>query len=92
VGCFPGGASPYGFEELSGNVFEWTRSLYGDYPYEPVAAREDLEASSEVLRVLRGGSCFNGARVARCAVRLRRVPGNRPSFIGFRVAVLPFPL
>ncbi len=71
VGCFPHGASPYGVEELSGNVWEWTRSLEGDYPY-PVrragrAKREDLQASEDESRVLRGGAFWDVPQGVRCA-------------------------
>src|SRR5262249_62286721 len=73
VGCFPGGASPYGVEELSGNVWEWTRSLIGDYPY-PVrraarAKREDLQAPENASRVRRGGAFWAVPQGVRCASR-----------------------
>jgi formylglycine-generating enzyme required for sulfatase activity len=93
VGCFPNGESPYGLDELSGNVWEWTRSLSGDYPY-PVdekgrAARENLRASEDKVRVLRGGAFFNDFRYVRCAYRDRDFPFSRVRYLGFRVAVLP---
>ena len=91
VGCFPGSASPCGCEEMSGNVWEWTRSLFGDYPYPPEGperqAREDPAATGR--RVLRGGAFDGDARVARCAVRLDFVPDFRNGYFGFRVVASP---
>jgi len=89
VGCFPGGGSPYGVEDLSGNVWEWTRSLYGEYPYVPGDGREDLEAGREVRRVLRGGAFFDVAGGVRCAYRVRLDPSYRSWFSGFRLVASP---
>jgi formylglycine-generating enzyme required for sulfatase activity/energy-coupling factor transporter ATP-binding protein EcfA2 len=90
VGCFPQGASPYGCEELSGNVWEWTRSLYEPYPYPPPGSdrklREDL--GSQGHRVFRGGPFFFVSRVIRCAGRWFD-PDGRYVGIGFRVALSP---
>jgi formylglycine-generating enzyme required for sulfatase activity len=100
VGCFPGGASPYEVEELSGNVWEWTRSLWGEdweeprfaYPYVADDGREDIAASPQVLRVLRGGAFYFNSRLVRCAFRFRFNPDYRYDNIGFRVVLSPFPL
>ncbi|HTG36672.1 MAG TPA: SUMF1/EgtB/PvdO family nonheme iron enzyme [Thermoanaerobaculia bacterium] len=90
VGCFPGGASPWGCEEMSGNVLEWTRSLFKAYPYVSWDGREDIEASSGHSRVVRGGLYFLGAGAARCAYRNWGVVDIRSGYVGFRVVVLPF--
>ena len=68
VGMFPGGASPYGVLDMSGNVWEWCSSLYRDYPYNSNDGREDLEAAGS--RVLRGGAFYADRRYVRCAYRL----------------------
>ncbi len=89
VGCFTAGASPYGCEEMSGNVLEWTRSEYVDYPYNPNDGRENLEASSDNSRVLRGGSFGNTSGLVRCAARSWNY-SDRGSLVGFRVLLSPF--
>jgi formylglycine-generating enzyme required for sulfatase activity len=96
VYAYPRGASPYGVLDLAGNVWEWTRSLWGQraiepsyrYPYKPTDERENLDARQEVERVLRGGSFDATFPGARCAHRLGGPPLIRARFIGFRV-VLP---
>jgi formylglycine-generating enzyme required for sulfatase activity len=87
VGCFPGGASLYGVLDLSGNVWEWCRSLYWPYPYDPEDGREDLE--TEDYRVLRGGAFLDNEWRARCALRLGYLPDLRFRYIGFRVCIAP---
>ncbi len=86
VGRYPAGASPYGALDMAGNVWEWTSSLYWDYPYKADDGREDVNASGR--RVLRGGSFFYYVRRARCAYRNHYGPGYLYYSYGFRVCVV----
>lgn len=76
AGCFPGGVSPYGAEECSGNVWEWTRSRYVDYPYVAGDGRENPGGSE--ARVVRGGSWYDvDPWLLRVSCRDRRAPRGR---------------
>ncbi|MGB8647485.1 MAG: SUMF1/EgtB/PvdO family nonheme iron enzyme, partial [Anaerolineae bacterium] len=92
IGCFPRGASPYGIEELSGNVWEWTRSVYQKYPYQSQDGREKLDASDDKSRVLRGGSFDLNRRSARCALRDLDPPYYALGLSGIRVVASLFRL
>jgi iron(II)-dependent oxidoreductase len=97
VGCFPGGAGPQGVEEMAGNVWEWTRSLWGKnpadpdfiYPYRCDDGRENEGAGDDIFRVVRGGSFLNSGVHLRAACRGRCEPLKRAIDVGFRVAISP---
>lgn len=84
VGSFTGGASPYGANDMVGNVWQWTGSLYSSYPYVPDDGRQDQMATGE--RVTRGGMFAFGPAVSRANVRNRLDPTNKAISVGFRCA------
>ena len=78
---------PFGLSDMAGNVWEWTRSPYQPYPYDPTDDFENLE--NESLWVMRGGSFTDPAHFVRGANRGGADPGARRAFIGFRIAISP---
>ncbi|MCB0037073.1 MAG: SUMF1/EgtB/PvdO family nonheme iron enzyme, partial [Anaerolineales bacterium] len=93
VGSFPEGASPYGVLDMSGNAWEWTRSIYDQddypYPYDSTDGREDMDNTSH-FRVLRGGSWGGYSGSVRVSNR-RMDLAPRSMLRGFRVIVLSRP-
>jgi formylglycine-generating enzyme required for sulfatase activity len=91
VAQYPSGESPYGVMDMSGNTWEWTRSLWDKYPY-PSELKERLKREDENAagsRVVRGGSFNSVRRDLRCAYRNFNLLVNRFNLIGFRVCVSP---
>lgn len=85
VGSFPLGASWVGAEDLSGNVWEWTSSLYLPYPYRADDGRED-PTDTVTPRVFRGGWQTYQDRGASAVWRFRMPPSQRDWRVGFRCA------
>ncbi len=84
VGSAPGGESWVGAQDLIGNVWEWTSSLYKPYPYKATDGRENAK-DKRSERVLRGGS-FANFRFTTASIRAFSPPDTIFSNYGFRCA------
>jgi formylglycine-generating enzyme required for sulfatase activity len=88
VGIFPGGQTPYGCLDMSGNVWEWCRTKWLDnYEGYEEQANHDPEGTSS--RVLRGGAFDTDRRGVRCTYRYRLDLHYHFRLYGFRVVVSP---
>ena len=95
VGCFPRGKSPYGCEEMAGNVWEWCLDYCDRDKYWKVVTDTyqegivDPVSLSGSARVIRGGSWYAGAGGCRAAYRGYYAPDYRGLYIGFRLVRTP---
>jgi formylglycine-generating enzyme required for sulfatase activity len=84
VGSHPGGMSWVGAHDMSGNVWEWTSTIYTEYPYDADDGRENAEDTTSP-RVVRGGSCCSYVIAdVRAAFRFPVAPFMQDPNIGFR--------
>jgi len=73
----------WGLHDMHGNVWEWTRTLYGPYPYDEADGRNDFEKDGR--RVVRGGSWRDRPFRATSSFRLAYRRYQPVYNVGFRV-------
>jgi formylglycine-generating enzyme required for sulfatase activity len=78
IGSFPNSASPYGVEEMVGNLWEWTRTVYQPYGADYHGGTDFSSAvAPDVNIALRGGAYFSVRTRCRCATRVAALPFGR---------------
>jgi formylglycine-generating enzyme required for sulfatase activity len=87
VGCFPLGATPEdAIYDLAGTVWEWTRSTYRDYPYDPDDGLEALDNPAKEIFTIRGGGWGYQSLHLRASFRLYSPPDCHLKYVGVRLA------
>ncbi len=89
VDAHPRGASPYGIEDMAGNVFEWCEDIddVAFYLHGPERNPRNTIQPGDASCVVRGGSYRYDARSLRTYARSSFPPTFRLDNVGFRVAL-----
>ncbi len=85
VGTHPGGASPYGVDDMAGNVGEWVADWYSE-SYRRGDTRNPRGPDEGFQRELRGAGRYNDIDSLALSHRYYAEPETRGADIGFRCA------
>ena len=83
LGAFPRGTSPFGIEDMAGNVWEWCLDFF--QPLSGVPKRNPRGLVSGAMRIYRGGSWKSRFSNLRATVRSSNAPNYASNDVGFRI-------
>lgn len=83
IGSFPLGSSPFGCDDMAGNVWEWCKDVLADYKISP---QTNPSPSTGSQKIIRGGSWRSKATSLRTTARAGQMPTYFANDIGFRIA------
>ena len=83
VGSFPRGASPFGIEDMAGNVWEWCGDFFE--PYKSTPKIDPRGPTNGTKRVYRGGSWKSRFASLRTTARSANLPNFSCNDLGFRI-------
>lgn len=86
VGTHPDGVSPFGLQDMAGNVWEWVEDEHRDYPGGAVTNPLYEETFRSLGSVARGGSWFESESQLRTTERMFVPDAFQSPTIGFRCA------
>ena len=89
VGMFEQGKSPYGINDMAGNVWEWVSDWYDPTYYSSGPLRNPTGSARGEQKVVRGGCWGSGPERLRSAERETHVPSFQGFGTGFRCAKTP---
>jgi formylglycine-generating enzyme required for sulfatase activity len=86
IGDHHPGRSPYGVQDLAGNLYEWVSDWYDDAFYQTTPTRNPRGPSEGTAKGQRGGSYINSSYRLRAAFRTKGDPTEHDPHVGFRCA------